>query len=97
MRIVAKKTLQTYWAKHIDCRRELEEWYVIACEAEWSSPQDVKNTYPKASVIAGNRVVFTIKGNRHRLIVKFAYKTLVGYIRFVGNHQEYDKINAEEI
>ncbi len=97
MRIIAKKTLREYWDEHADCRRDLEEWYAIACHADWASPHEVKQTYPKASIIGNNRMVFNIGGNKYRLIVKFAYKTRIGYVRFIGSHREYDKINAEEI
>lgn len=97
MRIIAKKTLRDYWEKHANCRIELEEWYGIAIAADWSSPHDVKKYYPKSSVIAGNRIVFNIVGGNFRLIVKFAYKTRIGYVRFIGTHKEYDKVNAETI
>lgn len=97
MRIIAKKTLKDYWDNHANCRKELEELYGIALKADWASPHDIKQTYPKASIVGGNRVVFNIVGGSYRLVVKFAYKTRIGYIRFVGTHKEYDKINVENI
>lgn len=97
MRIIAKKTLRDYWEKHANCRNDLEEWYAVACRALWGTPQDVKQTFPKASIIGNNRVVFNIVGGNYRLVVKFAYKTKIGYIRFIGTHKEYDKIDVLEI
>lgn len=97
MRIIAKKTLKDYWTKHANCRKELEEWYGVTCKSAWKTPIDIKQTYPKASIVGGNRVVFNIAGGNYRLVVKFAYKTQIGFIRFIGTHSDYDKINAETI
>ncbi len=94
MRIIAKKALRDYWDTHSNCKKELEEWYGIACKAEWTSPRDVKHTFPKASIVGNNRVVFDIVGGNFRLIVKFAYRTQIGYIRFIGTHKEYERIDA---
>lgn len=96
MRIIAKRTLRQYWERHANCRKELEEWYGIACKADWSSPRDIKQTFPKASIVGNNRVVFDIVGGNFRLVVKFAYKMRLGYIRFIGTHKEYDKIDVEK-
>ena len=97
MRIIAKRTLKEYWLAHANCRKELEEWYAIAIKANWASPKDVKRFFPKASIVGDNRVVFNIAGNSYRLIIKFAYQSRVGFIRFIGTHSEYDKINASKI
>jgi len=97
MRIIAKRTLREYWAAHANCRKELEEWYGIALKAQWGTPMDIRKTFPKASIVANNRVVFNIGGGRYRLVVKFAYRVKIGYIRFIGTHTEYDKINMETI
>ena len=97
MRIIAKRTLKEYWLSHANCRKELEEWYAVAIKADWASPKEVKQVFPKASIVGNNRVVFNIVGNNYRLIVKFAYKSRIGFIRFIGRHSEYDKINASEV
>ncbi len=97
MRIIAKKTLRDYWENHANCKKELEEWYGITIKAQWNSPHDVKKVYPKSSIISDNRVVFNIVGGNYRLVMKFAYKTKIGYVRFIGTHKEYDNINAETI
>jgi mRNA interferase HigB len=66
-------------------------------KAEWNSPGDVKRQIRNASIIGGNRVVFNIAGNKYRLVVKFNYPYRLGYIRFIGTHDQYDQIDAELI
>jgi mRNA interferase HigB len=95
MRIISKKTLKDYWLAHANCRKELEEWYVVATKAKWASPNYVKQTYPKASIVGNNRVVFDIVGGNFRLVVKIAYRVRICFVRFIGTHKEYDKINVE--
>jgi len=97
MRIISKKTLRDFWENHADSRKDLEEWYGIAFKSDWFSPQAIKQTFPKASIVANNRVVFNILVGNYRLIVMFAYRTRIGYIRFIGTHKAYDKIDASEI
>ncbi len=96
-RIIAKKTLREYWEKHSDCEQYLKTWYETVKSLKWKSPNDVKKIYANASILHDNRVVFNIKGNSYRLIVKFNYERGWAFIRFVGTHAEYDKINAEKI
>jgi mRNA interferase HigB len=64
---------------------------------KWFSPNDVKQNYINASILKDSRVVFNIKGNSYRLIVKFNYEKQWAFIRFIGTHAEYDKINADTI
>lgn len=96
-RIVAKKTLRDYWEIHSDIEQYLKTWYETARNSDWNSPQDIKKTYAHASIISDNRVVFNIKGNTYRLIVKFNYQKQWAFIKFIGTHAEYDKINAKNI
>lgn len=97
MRVVAKKTLREFWKLHGDCKDQLISWFDEAENADWKSPLDIKREYPSASIIADNRVVFNIKGNSYRLIIKINYGYRIVWIRFIGTHAEYDKINAENI
>lgn len=69
----------------------------MAKAAQWESPQDVKNKYSSASILANDRVVFNICGNKYRLVVWINYKSHKVFVRFIGTHEEYDAINAEEI
>lgn len=97
LRVIAKKTLRDFWEKHSDCEEQLKSWYYEAEGASWKSPNDIKKVYPSASILADNRIVFNIKGNRYRLIVKNNYAYGVTGIRFLGTHAEYDKIDANKI
>ena len=97
MRIVNRSAVEHYGREHSVAREALRAWYADASQAQWHSPEDVKRQYPKASVIANNRVVFNITGNAFRLIVAFNYKFLAGYIKFFGTHAEYDRVDAATV
>ncbi len=97
MRVIAKGTLRLFWQKHKDAEQALITWYSEALKAKWKTPGDIKRDYVKASIIGGNRVVFNICGNTYRLIVKINYERGWVFIRFIGTHEAYDKIDAEKI
>lgn len=97
MRIVTKRTLREFWERHPDARRPLLEWYKVVERADWEVPRRVRERYPSASIIPGNRVVFNIKGNTYRLVVKINYAYRMVYIRFIGTHAEYNAIDAVEV
>lgn len=99
MRIIARSTLKSFWAKneYRDVEQPLKAWFDEAKHASWKSPADIKKQYRNASFLANNRVIFNIHGNKYRLIVAFKYEFGIGYIRFVGTHNQYDKIDAEKI
>ena len=97
MRVIAKKILRDFWEAHADCEQQLKSWFQEASNAEWKNPNDIKLEYPNASILANNRVVFNIKGNKYRLIVKINYGYQMVWVRFIGTYAAYDKINANEI
>ena len=97
MHIVSLKTLRSYWQHHADAEQSLRAWYAIARRAQWRTPMDVKADYGNASFVGNNRVVFNIKGNDYRLIVLVEYQKGRLFIRFVGTHAEYDRIDASGI
>lgn len=97
MRVIAKRTLREFWEKHADSEQQLKAWYNEAEQADWKSPHDIKKEYPSASILEDNRMVFNIKGNNYRLIVKINYTYGIVWIRFVGTHAEYDKVDATKI
>lgn len=97
MRVIAKKILRDFWEAHADCEQQLKAWFLEAGNAGWKTPNDIKKEYQSASILENNRVVFNIKGNNYRLIVKISYLHQMIWIRFIGTHAEYDKINANEI
>lgn len=97
MRIISRKALREHWKARPDSAEQLKAWYAEARAASWSSPPEVKAKYRSASVLKGSRVVFNICGNKYRLVVWINYGSQIVYIRFVGTHKEYDKIDAETI
>jgi mRNA interferase HigB len=97
VRIISRKTLREFWEKHPDSQQALQAWYHDAKQANWKTPADIKSIYRNASIVANNRVVFNIKGNDYRLVVTIQYQHGIIYIRFVGTHAEYDKIDAATI
>lgn len=97
MRVIAKKILREFWEKHNDCEQQLKAWFREASKAEWTSPNEIKAEYKSASILGNDRIVFNIKGNTYRLIVKINFDYLMVWIRFIGTHAEYDKINAKTI
>jgi mRNA interferase HigB len=97
MRIIAKRTLREFWEKHADARGPLEAWHSEARAANWASPQDIKLRYGRASFLGDNRVVFDIGGNKYRLVVKMNYFYKMVYIRFIGTHAEYDRVDVEHV
>ncbi|MGB5498891.1 MAG: type II toxin-antitoxin system HigB family toxin, partial [Maribacter sp.] len=80
-----------------DSQQQLTAWYRETEKSEFKNLNELKKEYPSASILKDNRIVFNIKGNRYRLIVKFNFEYQICWIRFVGTHAEYDKINANEI
>lgn len=97
VRVIAKRTLRDFWKKHADSEQQLTSWYQETEKAEWNSIHELKTEYPNASILKDNRIVFNVKGNNYRLIVKFNFEFQICWIRFIGTHAEYDKINANEI
>ncbi|QNR24881.1 type II toxin-antitoxin system HigB family toxin [Croceimicrobium hydrocarbonivorans] len=97
MRVIAKSTLRLFWEKHSESEQALKAWYREAEKASWQSFNELKLEYPSASILKDNRIVFNIKGNNYRLIVKFNFDFQICWIRFIGTHAEYDKIDANKI
>jgi mRNA interferase HigB len=97
MRIIALSTLRDFWEKRPDAESALRAWHALASRADWTTPADIKAAYRNASFTANNRVVFNIKGNDYRLVVAVRYEKGLMYVRFIGTHREYDKIDVETI
>ena len=97
MRVISGKGLHRFQERHRDAASALDAWSRRAEQAEWLSPQQVKVDYPSASILPGDRVVFNIKGNHYRLVALIHYDTGHIYVRFIGTHAEYDRINATEV
>lgn len=97
MRVIAKRTLREFWKKHPDAEIALEEWYTIANRAKWDYPNDITSAIANSRHLGSNRFSFKIRGNRYRLIVEVNFPYQVVYIRFVGTHAAYDKIDVKTI
>src|SRR5262245_25098036 len=100
MRVIALSTLKVFWErnpKYLDAKEPTLAWYRLTLRADWSSPAEVKAAFGNASILKDGRVVFNIAGNKYRLIVWINYPYRVVYIRFIGTHAQYDRIDAQTI
>lgn len=99
MRVIAKSTLRRFWSqkRYNDAQGPLEAWHDEACLAKWKTPQDIKDLYASASFCGSNRVVFNIGGNKYRLVVEVQYTASIVWVKFMGTHAQYDKIDVETV
>ena len=100
MRVIALSTLRAFWetsARYEDVKQPVLVWYRHALKADWASPADVKSQFGSASILGDGRVVFNIAGNKYRVVVWINYAYRVVYVRFIGTHAQYDRIDAQTI
>jgi mRNA interferase HigB len=103
MIVVGTDVVEGYLADHAGhkgikaARSQCEAWLDIVARANWRNPEDVKVSYPKASILKAGRVVFNIKGNDYRLVAAVQHRAGALAIRFFGSHAEYDRIDAETV
>lgn len=97
MVIISKTILKEFGLTHSDAIDALNAWYLITKEQDWGSLTEIKNTFNSVDYVGNDRYVFNIKGNRYRLIVMIFFDIRTIYVRFIGTHAEYDKIDASEI
>ena len=100
MRVIALSTLKAFWEANpscMDAREPVLAWYRHAVRADWATPAEVKADFGQASILQDGRVVFNIAGNKYRLVVWINYGHRVVYIRFLGTHSQYDRIDAHTI
>ena len=99
MRIIAFRTLREFWGRpeYSDSKVSLQAWYHEVKNADWNNSNELKQQYKNASIIGEGRVVFNIKGNTYRLVVLIDYEFQLVFIRFIGTHREYDKIDVKKI
>jgi mRNA interferase HigB len=100
MRVIAISTLKAFWnnsPEHDDAEQPTLVWYRHVLKADWASPADVKAQFGHASILGDGRAVFNIAGNKYRIVVWINYAYRVVYIRFIGTHAQYDKIDARTI
>lgn len=97
MRVISRKTLREFWEKHPDAKRPLQAWLEEAKRADWKSPREIQKIYGNDVIQPDNRAIFNIKGNHYRLVVKIHYNRGTIYIRFIGTHQAYNRIDARTV
>ncbi len=97
MRIFTEQALKEYAEAHPDSKVALQEWTTIVKQSKWSCFADVKNTFNSVDNVGNQRYVFNIKGNNYRLVVVIKFTIQFVYIRFIGTHAEYDKIDCSTI
>lgn len=97
MRVISRKTLVDFWTKHRDAEVALKLWFKTVEKATWKNPAEVKEVYRSADPIANNRIIFDIKGNKYRIIAHIHFERQQLFIRFVGTHAEYDKVDATKV
>jgi len=99
MRIISKKRLKDFYeqSKYSDSKNALESWYKEVLKLDWNNSNDIKEMYKNASIVGDTKVVFNIAGNKYRLIVAINYYAKIIFIKFIGTHKQYDKINIKEL
>jgi len=99
MRIIAVSTLRDFWSRpgRRDAEQPLRSWVHVVRGADWSKPTDVKEMFRSADILRNGRAIFDIGGNKYRLVAAIHYRGKRVYVRFIGSHDDYDKINAETI
>ena len=91
MKLIAKELLHNFKKEHADARSQLESWEADVEAADWKTPQDVMNRFPRARLLGNLQAIFNICNNKYRLWAQIAYKTGVVFIKNIGTHKEYDK------
>jgi mRNA interferase HigB len=94
MRVIARNTLVRFWSKHPEAQVALERWYGLIRAAHWTSMDDVQKAAPKSKVLNRERARFEVAGGNYRLIVAFDFHRQVVFVKFIGTHAEYDRIDA---
>jgi len=94
MRVIARNKLIAFWSKHPTTEASLRHWYEVAGAATWQSPLDVVADFSKAKSLNGERVRFEVAGGDYRMVVAFDWKRSIAFVKFVGTHAEYDKVDV---
>lgn len=97
MRVIAKRPLRVFWERHPAAREPLRAWFREVERADWDTPAAVKARYPAASIVGDDRVVFNVKGNAYRLVVRIRYELRIVCVRFVGTHADCDAVDVEKV
>lgn len=94
LRLIARNVLVEVWGKHPEAKPSVERWYALIRAAGWTSTDDVQKAAPKAKVLNRERVRFEIAGGNYRLVAAFDFRRQIAFVKFIGTHAEYDRIDA---
>lgn len=94
MRVLARRTLIEFWQANPAAEASLRHWFEVAEAADWRSPLDVVQSFAKAKALNGERVRFEVAGGDFRLVVAFVFRRSIAFVKFVGSHADYDRIDA---
>jgi mRNA interferase HigB len=97
VRVIARHTLVDFWQRHRETEQSLRDWLSVVRRAEWSSMADVKGVFAKASIINRERVVFDVLGGNYRLVVAIKFSAGIVFVKFIGTHPEYDRIDPATV
>jgi mRNA interferase HigB len=95
MRVIARRPLREFWKRHPVAEQPLKAWFAEVQAADWRDPAQIKRRYRHTSFVGDNRVIFNIGGNKYRLVVHVNFDFGIVYIKFIGTHAEYDRIDPE--
>jgi mRNA interferase HigB len=99
VRIISTATLKSFYLQptYRQAEQPIKVWVAVTKAASWNNPPDVKKSFNSADILKNNRVVFDLGGNKYRLIAKISFAVGIVYVRFIGTHTQYDKIDADSI
>lgn len=97
MNVISRKVLAEFYKGHADAKEPLETWYRVSKKAVWKNFNEVQSAYPTADVVGDDRMVFNIKGNKYRLVVRFSFRYKAIQVKWIGTHTEYDDIDVLEV
>lgn len=94
MRVIARTTLVGFWSSHPETKVPLERWLKRVKAARWASVDEVQRATPKCKALNGERVRFEVVGGNYRLVVAFDFRRQAAFVKFIGTHAEYDRVDA---
>jgi mRNA interferase HigB len=97
MRVIARNVLVSFWVKHPEAKVSLERWLTVVRAAQWTSTDEVQKAAPKAKVLNRERVRFEVAGGNYRLVAAFDFRRQIAFVKFIGSHAEYDRIDALKV
>lgn len=97
MRVIARNVLVSFWGKHPEAKVSLERWHTIVRAAQWTSTDEVQKAAPTAKVLNRERVRFEVAGGNYRLVAAFDFRRQIAFVKFIGTHAEYDRIDALKV